>query len=146
MDAETHRTIAIDAFNAAWDLIERADRSDDDDLEMLLLATVSRWHWSKAGGAEQAATGDWQIAHVASLIGAAELAQRFAARCLATAEAEGWDGWRLASAHEGVARACAAAGDVAGRDRHVAAARRALEREADPDDRGPIESQLASIP
>jgi hypothetical protein len=144
--AAVHRRLGVELFNATWDLIDKPDRSGDDDIEMLLSAAASRLHWGRIGGPEELATGDWQVAHVASLLGFGALALRFARRNLAAAEALGWDGWRLASAHEGMARAAAAAGDTAGRDTHLAAARVALTREPDADEREVIEGQLATIP
>jgi hypothetical protein len=143
---EEHNRLGRQLFNSTWELIDKPDRSPDDDVEMLLRATASRYHWGQIGGPEEVASGDWQVAHVACLVGLADLAQRFAARSLATATAEGWRGWRLASAHEGMARACAAAGDSLGRSRHVAAAEAALAEEADEEDREIVASQLASIP
>lgn len=146
MSDDTHRGLAVELFNQAWDLIDKTDRSPDEGLEMLLAAAASRWHWGRAGGPEQWAAGDWQVSHCASLLGFSDLALAFAARNLATAEAERWTGWRLASAHEGVARACAAAGDWDGRDRHVALCQKALDDEPDADDRAVIAGQLATIP
>lgn len=140
------RGLAIELFNHAWTLIDRTDRTPDDDLDMVLAAAASRWHWGQVGGAEQRATGDWQVAHAASQAGLADLALRFAARGLAIAEAEGWTGWRVATHHESMARACAAAGDWDGRDHHVGLAETALEGEADADDRNVIADQLASVP
>src|SRR5205807_4601262 len=74
------------------------------------------------------------------------LALRYARSALDIAEAGGWTGWRLASCHEGMARAYATAGDRAARDRHVALARAALRGADDPGDRELIESQLAPCP
>ena len=144
--ADWDRAFGAAGFNATWEYIDKTDRSDDDDLEMLLSAAASRWHWGRAGGEEQLATGDWQIAHVLSLAGAGALALRFARRSLAAAQAGGWTGWRLASAHEGMARAAAAAGDAAGRDAHAAAAQAALDAEPDDEERAVIARQLASVP
>lgn len=140
------REFAVAAFNATWALIERTDRTADDDLAMLLAAMASRWHWDAAGGSEQWRNGDWQVAHVASLLGFGDLALRFAERTLRSALEEGLDGWALASAHEGMARAYATLGDVEGRRRHVAEAEAALAREADEEDREVIAGQLASVP
>jgi hypothetical protein len=145
-DREMHRRLGIQLFNQTWDLIDRTDRDADDDIQMLLTAAASRWHWGQLGAPDRVSTGDWQVAHVASLVGIGELARRFASRSLAIVESEGWDGWRLASAHEGMARACAALGDADGCARHVAAARSALEHEPEEEERRVIESQLATIP
>lgn len=133
-------------FNRAWDLIEKQGRSADDDVEMLLCAAAARWHWGQAGGAERVATGDWQVGHVAALLGLGDLAQMFARRNLDAALRHEWDGWRLASAHEGMARALVVSGDGAGRDRHVGLARAALEREPDDQERAIIAGQLTSVP
>jgi hypothetical protein len=144
--AAWHRQVAVQQFNATWDLIDNVDRSADDDVEMLLAAATSRWHWAKVGTAENVAAGDWQVAHVAALLGYGELSVTFATRNLAAAMEHGWSGWQLASAHEGVARAWAAAGDPAKRDEHIAAANVALEGEDDPDNAQVVIDQLASIP
>jgi hypothetical protein len=141
-----HRRVGATLFNRCWELIESDARTSDQDAEMLLTAATSRWHWGEVGGPGEVATGDWQVAHVASLLGMADLALMFAARNLAIAEAEGWDGWRLASAHEGMARACATAGDTNGRDAHVATARRLLDEERDAESRQVIAEQLATVP
>jgi hypothetical protein len=143
---ELHRHLAAATFNAAWDLIEKPDRSADDNALMLLSAATSRWHWAMVGGPEELAAGDWQVAHVACLLGFSDLALLFARRNLATAVENGWDGWRLASAHEGMARASAGAGDGSARDDHIRRAEEALAREPDEDDRKVIDGQLATVP
>jgi hypothetical protein len=146
MSDDHDRRIAVELFNATWALIDRSDRTPDDDVEMLLSAMTSRWHWARAGGREEVATGDWQVAHAASLLGLGDLALLFAERNLRAAEALGWTGWRLASAHEGMARAFAACGDADGRAHHVALANDALASETDAGDRQVILDQLATVP
>jgi hypothetical protein len=144
--ADWERECARTLFNRAWDLIDASGRTADEDVDMLLCAMASRWHWGRVGGVEQVATGDWQVGHAASLLGLGQLALMFAKRNLAVALDQGWDGWRLASAHEGMARAYAALGDSEGVTRHVAEAESALARETDEEDRAVIASQLATIP
>ena len=149
MDDDTrkwHQRFGVTLFNRCWELIDDDARGPDGDAEMLLAAATSRWHWAEVGGPEEIATGDWQVAHVASLLGLADLALLFARRNLAIATAEGWDGWRLASAHEGMARACSAAGDGDGRQHHLRTGREALEREPDAENRGAIAEQLDAVP
>ncbi len=146
IDPEAQRQLAGALFNRTWDLIEQTDRTADDDVAMLVTAAASRFHWGEVGGPEQIATGDWQVAHVASLLGLGDLALLFAERSLAANEASGATGWQLASAHEGMARACATAGDPDGRERHLGLARDALAHEPDGDERAVIEEQLATVP
>jgi hypothetical protein len=141
-----HRRFAVDAFKASWDLLDRDELTDDDEAGLLGLVFASRWHWEQVGTDEQRWMGDHQIANACSHLGLDDLALRFVGRALAIVEANGWGGWRLASCHEGFARAHAAAGDAEGRDRSLARARQALGTETDAEDRAAIEEQLATVP
>ena len=144
-DVDARRQEAVAAFNRAWELIDSPQRSNDDDAEMLTSAFVSRYLWDSIGGDEQRAVGDWQIAHVASLLGHSELALSFASRALGRVLRNGWTDWRLASCYEGMARAQASAGNDRERDRWVGLAREALAGIDDEEDRDLIASQLASV-
>ena len=140
------RSEAVKAFNRTWELIELPDRSPADDDEMLEAAFASRRLWDEIGGEEQRAVADWQIAHVASLLGYAELALARSDRALRRALRNGWTDWRLASCYEGMARAHDTAGNGAQRDHWAALAREVLDGLEDEEDRAIISSQLASIP
>ena len=145
--ADENRLLGAMLFNATWGLIERDDRDADDDLQMLLTACASRFHWGEVDGADiQRVTGDWQVSHVACLVGFADVALRFAERALAAAQRLGLGGFRLASAHEGVARAHAVAGDYSASRRHIELADAALALEVNERDATAIREQIASIP
>jgi hypothetical protein len=141
-----HRQVAVETFNAAWELIDLAARTPEQDRELLGLAFASRYHWGVVGGQEEGMVGDWMIAHVASLLDLGELSRRYASNALDVCRANGWSDWRLASMLEGMARASAATGDEHARDRYAAEARRVLATVEDKRDRELIASQLASIP
>jgi len=140
------RQEAIRAFNRAWALIDMPRRSSAEDDEMLDASFASRYLWDCLGGEEQRATGDWQIAHVASLLGFSFLALARADRALNRVLLNGWSDWRLASCYEGMARAEAAAGNSVQRDHWAALAREVLDRLDDKEDRDIVSSQLASVP
>jgi len=140
------REEAIAAFNRAWELIDRPDRSPDDDDDMLAAAFASRYLWDSIGGDEQRAVGDWQIAHVASLLGCAALALSRAERALERVVRNSWTDWRLASCYEGMARAHATAGNAAQRDRWAGLCREVVDALEEEEDRELITSQLASVP
>ena len=123
-----------------------AERGPVEDAEMLAAAFASRYLWDSVGGDEQRAVGDWQIAHVASWLGFADLALSRAASALERVEENGWTDWRLASCLEGMARANAAAGNVAGYEHWARLSREVIDSIEDEEDRDPIASQLASIP
>jgi hypothetical protein len=146
-DASTwHRIFAASGFNEAWDFIEKAERSADDEVAMLMATFASRFHWEKVGTHENRVVGDWQIAHVASLLGFAPLAMRFARSALDRAVEQGFEGWRLASCHEGMARAHACVGNDAECSRHIKTARRLLDNVEDLEERRLVEAQLATVP
>jgi hypothetical protein len=144
-EANWHRTLAKRTYNAAWELIDKPERTAENDRRMLLLACTSRVHWGEAGGAREHAVGDWQVAHVLSLLGAGEQALSFARSALAVVEEHGWTDFMLASAHEGMARAYAAMGETAERDAHADQCRKVLETLPE-EDRELIAGQLASVP
>ena len=144
--AGAHTAFAKSAFNAAWDLIDKTDRTPDDDRQMLTLAFASRWHWGEVGTPENKAIADWQVAHVASLIGDASLARAFAQAAYDSARRGDLPDWLRASTAEGLARAHACAGDRTSYDTYATEARHLVEQLDDEEDRELILGQLASIP
>jgi hypothetical protein len=146
-DASTwHRIFAASCFNQAWDLIEKADRTTEDDAAMLAATFASRHHWDVVGTDENRVVGDWQIAHVASLLGMADVSLTYARAALDRAVEHGFEGWRLASCHEGMARAHACSGNSSERDRHMKTARILLDKVDDPGERNLVLAQLESVP
>ena len=141
-----HQLFAIEAFNGAWELIEKPDRTPDDDAEMLQRAVASRWHWGFVGGPAQLVTGDWQIAHVASLLGLGQLAWMYANRALAMAEANGFTDFGRASVLEGMARAAAVYGDAAAHAKYYELAKEAIDAIEEDGERAVIASQFATVP
>ncbi|MDQ1497720.1 MAG: hypothetical protein QOI86_1060 [Actinomycetota bacterium] len=144
--ARWHRRFAVDLFNRSWDLLEQPDRSSDEDAEMLAAAFGSAWHWQQVGTAENRALGDHQIGKVASHVGQPALALRYARRALEAMEIGHFGDWQIAAAYEGMARACAAAGDVAGRDYWVQRCSVALGAVPDAGDRSVVAEQLLNLP
>ena len=109
---DSQRGLAAQTFNAAWNLIDKSERTSEEERQMLTLACASRALWEGIGGAEQKVTGDWQVAHVASLLGHASLALEFANAAYEEASTSDVPTWLLASTCEGLARAHATAGHV----------------------------------
>jgi hypothetical protein len=141
-----HRRFAVEAFNRSWDLLEMPERSADDDADMLAAAFASAWHWSVVGTAENIALGDHQIAKVASHAGQPAVALHYARRALEAIEIGRFGDWQVAAAYEGMARACAAAGDVRGREYWVQRCTIALGAVPDAADRSVVAEQLLNLP
>lgn len=142
----TGRARAVQLFNQAWELIDRPARSPEQDRRMLVTACAAWLQWDAVGTEENRAISDWQIAHVASLLGYGDLALAHAAAALERAEASDLPSFVRASALEGLARAHATAGRKDERDAYFEAASAALQDIDDPADRDPIASQLRTVP
>lgn len=144
--AAARRSFAVAAFNGAWDLIDKPDRTPADDRQMLTLAFAARWHWGEIGTAENTTIADWQVAHVASLIGESSLALAYAQAAYDEARKGDLPDWLRASTAEGLARAHASAGDRAAYEKYAGEARELASKLDEEEDRELILGQLASIP
>jgi hypothetical protein len=143
--SSAHRAFAVAAFNGAWELIDSPDRSAEQDRKMLTLAFAARWHWGEIGTPENVAVSDWQVGHVAALAGEVSLAQRYSRSAYDIARAGDLPDWLRASTAEGMARACAVAGDAEGYERYAEEARALVATLDDDEDRELITGQLATI-
>lgn len=82
MDQNEYKKIAIDSFNSVWGLIDKKERSKEDELEMISLAHKSLHYWIQAGGTMlNIVRGEWMISHVYSVLGLGEAALYHAKSC-----------------------------------------------------------------
>lgn len=82
MTLEEHKKLGMSYFNQVWDLIDKKDRSKDEDLLMLHYAHASRLHWGLSGApVVNLVRGDWQVAKVYALLGLGESALLYARSC-----------------------------------------------------------------
>ena len=144
-DYALHRRLAASFFNQTWSLLDKTDRTPDDDARMIHIAHASRMHWEIVGTPQNRAVGEWQIARVYGVLGRIDSALYHARRCLETMQAAGITGFYLGSAHEGMARALRLAGDSES-EKHVELARSILKTLNDSEDREVLEGDLASLP
>ena len=146
LDSDERRRLAAELFNFTWTLLEKTDRSQEDDDRMVHAAHASRFHWGEIGGAQQLAVGEWQCSRVYAVLGRGEPAVHHARRALEIAEAGEVPEWTVATAHEALARAHAVAGDRDEAKRFASLARELCDRITDPEDREVIEGDLATLP
>jgi hypothetical protein len=83
-----HKFFSADNFNKTWEFVEKAERSHEDNLNMLQIAMASLWHWTQREDAanENMSIGYWQVSRVFCLIGQAELARIYGRMSLKSAE------------------------------------------------------------
>jgi hypothetical protein len=147
LDPQTQRQLGVDLYNNTWTLLEKPDRTPLETDEMIHRAHASRWHWARVGTDINLARGEYLCSRVYSTLGRGEPALWHARRCLEIAEAsENRESWDLAGAYEAMARASFVAGDEAAGREWKAKAVAALAEIPVPDDRDPIEQDLATLP
>jgi len=108
---EVHERLAKSLFNSTWDLLDKKDRTEDDEVAMIHAAHASRHHWGQIGEPLQFERGEWQISRVYSVLGRSEPALYHAKLCLETCEENEIGDFDIAFAYEAMARAYAVAGD-----------------------------------
>jgi DNA-binding transcriptional MerR regulator len=148
-DAETaaaERQQAIDLFNGVWRLMEKEERSVEEDDTMLHMAHASRYHWGQVGTAANLARGEWQVSRVYTVLGRGEPALHHARRVLEICQENGIGDWDLAFAYEALARASAVAGDAEQARAFTEQALAAAEDIAEDEDRELVLTDLESIP
>lgn len=149
MTPDEHRRLGVELYNGTWALIERRERTPDEDDEMLHRAHASAYHWLQAPHTTaNRARSHWLCSRVYTVLGRAEPALHHARRCLelvesAPAEMEEWD---LPGAYEAMARAHVAAGDASEAARYKSLGLKEVAKIPDEDDRKHIEADLASLP
>ena len=94
--------------------MEKADRTREEDDEMIHCAHASAYHWLQVGTPANRARSEWQCSRVYAILGHVEPALHHARRCLEIVEAnpDDMEDWDLPAAYEALARAHMVAGDV----------------------------------
>lgn len=139
----TAKDVAVAAYNACWDLLER-ERSDAEDASLMSSAFESRYFWSGAGGPQEHAVADWMVSRAAAATGNPRLALTFAWASLEH-DGEGFPAWLQASLLEGLARALTSGGADAEAQTVIDRARDILREEPDLESVAVIEGQIAEL-
>jgi tetratricopeptide (TPR) repeat protein len=146
-DTNDERQLGRALFNATWTLLEKEDRSRDDDDAMLHMAHASRHHWGASRPpAANIARGEWQCSRVYAVLGRAEPSLHHAQRVLDICQQNGIGDWDLAFAYEALARAHAVAGNADQARSCTEQALAAAEDISTDEDREILLSDLETIP
>jgi hypothetical protein len=145
MSEPAERALAARFFKLVWDLLGQSRRSAEEDLRMIHLAHASRALWQEAGGPEQWAIGEWQIARVYAVLGRAEPAIVHAQEAFRLAGDGALGRFLEVSTREGLARALWLSGETAAARQMALSARRLLAGIVDDDDHSVAESDLDDL-
>jgi hypothetical protein len=111
-ESEAHRAFAIQYHGQTWDLMDKEDRSPEDDALMIHTAHASCRHWLEVGTGLHHQRGEWLISRVYAVLGLGDPALRHAELCgeLTESHADLMTDFDKAFAFECLARANALAG------------------------------------
>jgi hypothetical protein len=121
--AAAHKYFAADCFNKAWDLIEKPDRTPEEDRLMVALNQASVFHWLNRADctSENLSVGFWQASRIQALLGRADEARRQAETSLSYSHS--LEPFYLGYAYEALARAEVMAGNLANGHEHLQSAK-----------------------
>jgi hypothetical protein len=143
-EAEFHKKMAIRLFNETWKLLDKPERTPEEDARMSHTAHASRLHWDFVGSAENFAIGEWQVARVHAVLQQPEAALFHARRSLEIATLHLLRPFIIACAHEAVARALSLTQPAAAAE-HIAAARQMALEITDPEEKNILDEDLSTI-
>jgi hypothetical protein len=143
--AAAHRYFAAHCFNAAWDLIEKKDRTPDDDRMMVALNQASLYHWRQRDDCsdQRLSVGYWQASRIHAILDNAPEALRHGEVCLGYSG--GLSPFFLGYAHEALARAHKVAGSARAAREHLDAALALAGRVAKKEDRELLLADLHAL-
>lgn len=123
---EIHLELARSSNGEVWKLLEKKDRTAEEEHVMVDTAHTSNYHWRHAGTAVHIQRGEWMLARVYTVLGHNQEALWHAKACMELTEAnpDEMQDFDLAYGFEAVARAQALAGAA-----DLAAASKAKARE-----------------
>ena len=145
LEAATHRQLAIELFNRTWELLDKDNRTDGEDAEMLTAAFASRYHWCQVGEPKNFSVSDWQISRVAAVLGNPDLAEEYGRRALEVAAKADLGPFYLGYGHEALARAAELAGNRDDARQHLASATELVEQVVDTSARELLAADLAEL-
>jgi hypothetical protein len=145
-EATLIRRVAVESFNKVWELLEKPQRSTEEDDAMLHGAHASRYLWGLVGEPVNLVRGEWQVSRVNSVLMRQEAARYHAQRSLDICLANGIGDFDLAYAYEALARAYAIAGDTTQRENFYQLALQAGQLISDADDKKLFDTDLKSVP
>ena len=141
-----HSQLAVDLFNATWQLLDKTDRSPDDINTMIHTAHASAYHWLQVGEPVNFARSHWQISRVYAVANQPEAALYHARLLLEICLEEGIGDFDLAFAYEALARAYSVARNHSLAQENIKLAQEAGQLIKEEDDRQYFFEELATVP
>jgi len=107
MNNNNHHYMGIEMNNQTWGLLDKKDRSEQDNIKMINFAKASLYHWRKSDKYKvvNEQRGQWLISHVYAILDKSYEALSYAKETLKITEDNNLKDFDLAYAYESIARA-----------------------------------------
>lgn len=143
---ECHKKFAVDSFNLVWSLLDKKDRTKEEDDKMVHATHTSRFHWGEIGTPLEVERGEWQVSRVYSVLNRPQPALYHAQRCLEICRENNIGDFDIAFAYEAMARANAALGKKSEYEKYFQLAKEAGEKIKGKEDKDVFIGDLESGP
>jgi hypothetical protein len=142
-----HKHFSVACFNKAWELLDKPDRSAEEDEQMLRLSLTSHWHWTQRidCAPTNISVALWQTSRIYAVLGQAKNAKRYAEMCLAVSQGDDIPPFYLGYAYEAMARAELVASNRKQMQLYLAKAQRAADKVSDPEEKKWLLEDLATV-
>lgn len=143
--SNAHLYFSASCYNSAWELIDKTQRTPEEDIEMISRSYASLWHWSQRLDCTDTnrSIAYWQLSRVHALAGQPENARQYGQLCLEFSSEE--EPVFRGFAYEALARAEKTAGNPARMKEYLAKAWEYAARVTDQEDRQLLENDLDQI-
>ena len=145
-EQEWHKRAAITLFNLVWSLLDKKDRTKQEDDKMVHAVHASRFHWGEIGTSVEFERGEWQISRVYSVLKRSQSALYHAETCLGICKENNIGDFDIAFAYEAMARAHAVAGDKSDCEKYIKLAKEAGEQIEKKEDKDLFFGDLKTVP
>lgn len=145
-EQEWHKRAAITLFNLVWSLLDKKDRTKQENDKMVHAVHASRFHWGEIGTPVEFERGEWQISRVYSVLNRPQSALYHAERCLEICKEHNIGDFDIAFAYEAMARAHAVAGDKSDCEKYIKLAKEAGEQIKKKEDKDLFFNDLKTVP
>jgi hypothetical protein len=107
MTTFSHKQLAVNCFNAAWDLLDLKEKSKEEEEQMIHLAHTSFWHWTKVEEhtSKNLSIGYWQLSRVYFSARLGERSLFYEERCLEVSLENKIEPFYIGYAYEALSRA-----------------------------------------
>lgn len=111
--SQAHYQFAVDFNTQTWELLEKKDRTRNEDIRMLDFAHASLAHWRAVGGVVRHQRGEWLVSRAHAALGEGVQALKHAQLCFQLLEnnKSEMDDFDIAFAYEAIARGYAVNGE-----------------------------------